>query len=117
MPLQITGRHTEVSQQDRDYLEKKVPRIQRLFDRIDEFSVVFIAEKKGFVVEINFRAGQIRAFTKGAGETTKAALDVAIERLHAQLAKAREKKFGNKIHSGETIRAAERPEEEETESA
>jgi ribosomal subunit interface protein len=115
MPLQITGRHTEVSQSDRDYLEQKMPRIRRLFDRIDELGVVFIAEKLEHVVEINFRAGHIHAFTKASGETPKAAIDLAVDKLLAKVGRERDKKFGNKIHQGETIRLAERELEAEAE--
>jgi ribosomal subunit interface protein len=107
MPLQITGRHTEVSQSDRDYLERKMPRIRRLFDRIDEMSVVFIAEKLEHLVEINFRAGHIHAFAKGSGATPMAAIDKAVDKLLAKIAKERDKKFGNKMHQGDTIRQAE----------
>lgn len=113
MPLQITGRHVEVSPEDRDYLEKKVPRVRRLFERIDEFAVVFLTEKRDHVVEINFRAGQFHLFTKGSGSTAKAAIDKAMDKLLAQASKARDRKFGNKIHAGETIRAANEVEEPE----
>ncbi len=105
MPLQITGRHTEVSQKDRDYLEKKLPRIRRLCDRIDELAVVFALEKKAHVVEINFRSGTIHVFTKASAETVTAAIDRAVDKVHSQVAKAREKKFGNKIHATKTIRS------------
>jgi ribosomal subunit interface protein len=107
MPLQITGRHTEVSQADRDYLERKMPRIRRLFDPIDEMAVVFIAEKLEHVVEINFRARHIHAFAKGSAATSRAAIDKAVDKLLAKIAKERDRKFGNKIHQGETIRQAE----------
>lgn len=112
MPLQITARHMEISDQDRAYLAKKLPRLERICGRIDEMATVFIAEKKDYVVEINFRAGAIHAFVKGSGGTLMEAIDLAIDKLQVQVSKNRDRKYGNKMHATETIRAADAAEEE-----
>lgn len=112
MPLQITARHMEVTERDRDYLAKKLPRLERLCGRVDEMAAVFIAQKKDYVVEINFRAGAIHAFVKGTGESLMAAIDAAVDKLQIQVSKHRDKKYGNKIHATGTIRAAEAGAEE-----
>lgn len=115
MPLQITARHLEVTDRDREYLQKKLPRLERICGRLDEVAAVFIAEKKEYIVEINLRAGAIHAFVKGSGESLMAAIDLAVDKLQTQVSKTREKKFGNKMHATESIRIAEAPLEGEAE--
>jgi ribosome-associated translation inhibitor RaiA len=44
-----------------------------------------------------------------------AAIDGAVDKLHTQVSKSRDKKFGNKMHATETIRAAEVASEAEAE--
>ncbi len=100
MPLQITGRHTTVTPQQREYIESKIDRLSRFFDHVDEMAFTLSAEKQNHIVEISFRAGTIKSFTKCSDVEPMAAIDKAIDKLAIQLAKAKEKRSGNKKHQG-----------------
>jgi len=100
MPLQITGRHISVTPELRDYIEKKVPRMNRLLDPIDEIQFILSAGKLDHTAEINFRAGTIKTFTKCSNADPKAAIDNAVDTAVLQIRKAMEKRGGNKKHVG-----------------
>lgn len=91
MPLQITGRHHDVTETEKAYIEKKVRRIEKHFDRIQEIAFILEAAKVESHVEINFRAGTISAHVKATGETMTAAIDLAMDKLEAQAGKVKDK--------------------------
>ena len=103
MPLQITGRHIDVTEEQRSYIEKKIGRLRRHFDQIDELAVIISVNRSEHNVEINFRAGTIHAFTKSTDPKPLAAIDKAIDKLEAQVAKAKDKRWGNKKHVGRRV--------------
>lgn len=103
MSLHITGRHLDLPQRAKGYIEKKMVRLERHFDRIDDVAVTVAAEKNSHLAEINFSAGTIHAFTKGAGATPYAAIDKAFDKLEIQITKAKEKRNGNKKHLGRPV--------------
>jgi putative sigma-54 modulation protein len=98
MPLHITGRHLEIPAGAKGYIEKKMARLERHFDRIDVIAVTVASEKNSHLAEINFSAGTIHAFTKGSGTTINAAIDVAVDKLENQITRAKAKRNGNKKH-------------------
>lgn len=110
MPLQITGRRCDVSKSDRYYIEKKIVRVRRLLDQIDEMVVTFEAGKREYIVEVTVRAGTLHAVSKGVDGTSRSAIDKAIDKVVAQINRAKDKRSGNKMHSPESIRV---PAEEE----
>lgn len=103
MPLQITGRHTHITERQRSYIEKKVERFRRHFGEIDEFVVTVAAEKREHVVEISLRAGNIHIMSKGSDADSHAAIDKAVDKLEAQVPKAKDKRSGNKKHFGRPL--------------
>lgn len=99
MPLQITGRHISVSQDQKDYIEKKVGRLRSHFDHIDVMSFVLEVQKLTNHVEIEFRSGKIHVFAKDAEPDMFKAIDKAMHKLEAQINKTWGKKFGGKLHA------------------
>ncbi|MBI3735361.1 ribosome-associated translation inhibitor RaiA [Candidatus Sumerlaeota bacterium] len=104
MPLQITGRHTTVSQSQRDYIEKKVERLRKLVSRIDEIAFIVSTEKARHLVEINLRAGKIKTFVKCDDAEPIAAIDKAIDRAVAQISKAKGKRADKKKNGAPSVR-------------
>ena len=105
MPLQITGRHVDISNSQREYIEKKVRRFRKIFAKIDEISFTLILEKREYTVEATFRAGPIHAVTKSSASSALAAIDKAVDRLESQALKIKDKRFGNKKHVGRSAPA------------
>lgn len=120
MPLQITGRRCDVSKSDRYYIEKKIVRVRRLLDQIDEMVVTLEVGKRDHIVEVSVRAGTLHAVGKGTDGTSRSAIDKAIDKVVAQISRAKDKRSGNKMHSPESIRIPveeEAIEEEDEEGA
>jgi putative sigma-54 modulation protein len=120
MPLQITGRHVEVTAAQREYIDKKVNRLRKHCERIDEMAFTLGAEKLRHVVELNFRAGTIHAFTKVADENVMAAIDKAVDVVEVQIKKAKNKrndKHADEVRSVLRVAATPLPEEDELEEA
>ena len=102
MPLQITARHLDITEDQKEYIEKKVQRLRKHFPKIDEISVTVSLEKFNHIVEVNFRAGPIHAFTKRSDANLRTAIDKAVSNIEMQSVKAKKKRFGNKMHAGRT---------------
>ena len=115
MPLQITGRHVDVTARQRAYIEKKIARLRKHFEKIDEMAVTIAVENRDHVVEISFRAGSIHAFTKSSDQDALAAIDKAVNKIESQIARAKDKRFGNKKHPRQKTPASARAEELEGE--
>lgn len=111
MPLQITGRHISVSQDQKDYIEKKVGRLRSHFDHIDVMSFVLEVQKLTNHVEIEFRSGKIHVFAKDAEPDMYKAIDKAMHKLETQINKVWGKRWGNKTHAGRTKDALLDPDE------
>lgn len=92
MPLKLTGRHMTITDETRLYIEKKVNRLRRLAPKIDEMSITLSKTNKLLVdVEASFRAGKIVAQASTRAEHTHEAIDVLIDKLEAQITKAKKK--------------------------
>lgn len=96
MPLQITGRHVEITEGQKEYIEKKIQRFRRMFDRIDEMAFTLTAERHQIIVEAHFRAGTIHAVTKSADADAKAAIDAVVDKIEVQITKAKKKRSEKK---------------------
>ena len=96
MSRQITGRHYEVSDPEKDYLEKKMRRFHRLFDRIDETSFTITKEKLSYTAEASFHAGTIHVVTKSSDAQVKAAIDKAIDKLENRIVRSKKRRSGRK---------------------
>jgi putative sigma-54 modulation protein len=100
MPVRITGRHLVVTPEIREYIERKLPRVERYTDRIH--SVEFVLEKERYRhrVEARLKAGPVTVTAKAADPDLMKAVDVLADKLERQLAKSFEKLRGNKKHNG-----------------
>lgn len=104
MALNITARHSHISDKQREYIEKKIDRLSRLVDQIDEINFTLDEEKLKHKVEIRFRSHSISAFAKCEDENTYAAIDKAIDKVAQQVNKAKSKRNDKKIHATESLR-------------
>lgn len=104
MSLQITGHHITITDKQRNYIEKKLPRLAKLVPRVDEVAFILRHEKKVNIAEINFRAGTISTFTKATDEDLMAAIDMAVDTAALQIKKAREKRGSSRKHGAPTVR-------------
>jgi len=105
MEIYTTARHFEMDARVREYLEKKLGKLERFFDHIMSVHVVLAVERYRNRVEIVLKAKREELTCKGEAESMYAAIDQAIDRLERQIKKAKEKR-----------KSKRRPREEGTES-
>lgn len=90
MTFQICGRNVSVTPKHRSFITRKLRRLERRLNTIDEISFTLSAEKLKHIAEVNLRAGRITAFSKCAGENMMAAIEKAMDKLDAQVGKAKQ---------------------------
>ena len=101
MPLQITARHVELSDDDRAHIEAKVDRFRKLAEEISVLDVIVDLQKALYTVEVVVKA---RLFSATGSEThtdLRAAIDRVMSKVERQLRKQIDKKRSQKRHSRE----------------
>jgi len=115
--LNITGRHYEINDEIKDYVQKKSHRLSKFSSKIVELKVIIEQNKHLFNVEAVVIANNINIYAECKTSDLHSSIDGALEKVERQLARIKEKTKDKhkamKSKSAET----ERPkiEQEETE--
>ncbi len=91
MKMRITSRHDKLSPKIKDYIEEKITKLDRFYDRIIDCEVIVDSEKLKQVIEMNVKVYStvLHVTTKDA-DITKA-IDLCVDKLEIQLKKFKEK--------------------------
>lgn len=92
MELKITGRHVEVSDQDRQHLTERINRLTKHFDGFHKVDVMVGSEGANMKVEMVLHA--VRGVTlaaEGVGISVTAAIDRVMDRMDRQIKKLKER--------------------------
>jgi putative sigma-54 modulation protein len=94
----VTGRHVQVSDEIREYVQTKAGRLPRFYDRIHEIEVVLNHESdEQFSAEMIVRAGKKHTFVAAdTGPDTFALIDRITNRLERQLVRLKERRRNHK---------------------
>ena len=104
MPLQITGRHTEVTDQQKEYIDKKVNRLRKLCPKIDEMKFTLTREKLHYEVDATFRSGRIVCQATVNDPKPLAAIDMLVDKIESQVRRTKAKRTNKK--SGQASKTA-----------
>ena len=103
MDVVVKGHHCEVSDRFRQYVEEKLERIEKIDHRVLRCEVEVCQEKNPRQADRAFRV-ELTMYTRGpvvraeaSGETKQAAFEVSLDRLHAQVRKAADRR---RVHRG-----------------
>lgn len=115
MPLQITGRHMSISDEQKDYIDKKVNRLRRMCSKIDEISFTLTKEKVNIEAEARFRSGRLVAQATVTASQPLEAIDALVDKLEIQISKSKEKLVAKKSNGRDkaVLRETESGTEEE----
>lgn len=93
MKIVIKGKHIEVTDAIRNYIEKRLGRVERHFDHILEVIVTLSVEKNRQIVEVTLQAS--RALIRAEEETDDmyTSIDKVVDKLERQIQKYKEKFF------------------------
>ena len=98
MQIHISARHIKLTKPLREYVEQKVGRAQRYFDHLIWAQVILEVEKKAHRAEVVIHASRHTFRASAAGLDLYAAVDLATDRMDAQLKKHKERVRGH--HKG-----------------
>ena len=108
MHMKITGRHMEVTEAMRSYMEKKITKLKRYYNRISEMEVIVEEEGLHHKIEIIVKADNHQRFVvQHAAEDGYACFDAAIDKIERQLTKHKEKSRNRKGRIGAAEAAVE----------
>ena len=100
MNIQITGRHVEVTEAIKTYVEEKVGKTEHFFDHIVSTKVILSVENETKVVEAIVSVPGVEIVAKAHDRDLYTAIDLMEDKLARQL-----RKHKNKLrdHHGEKI--------------
>ena len=96
MNIKVTGKHIEIPDAIREYIEKRCERLEKFEGKNTDVNVVCSIEREDQIVEIqiNHDGEFLRVEEKNAD--LYASIDLAMDRAERQLRKEKEKKIGKK---------------------
>jgi putative sigma-54 modulation protein len=92
MQLTVTGHHLDVTPALRDYVEKKLDRIARHFDKVIDIHCVLTVEKLSHMAEATLKISGGHIHAEATQENMYAAIDVLADKLDRQVTKHKEKR-------------------------
>lgn len=97
MQVVVKGRHVQVGDEVRNYINEKTPRLAKYYDRINEVEVILDHESEQFSAEIIVRVMPQQTFVAQAtGPDTFSLIDLLLDKIERQLTKHKEKQRNHK---------------------
>jgi putative sigma-54 modulation protein len=96
--LSVTGRHIEINDSMREYVEDKSRKLDRFYDRIEAVDIVLDHESLKYRVEVLVRADHKHTFVAQVdAQDFYEAVDLVVDKLGRQLTRHKER-FRNRKH-------------------
>lgn len=102
MKIRITSRHQKLAPKLREYVEEKLDRLERYYDRIIDCEVIMDKEKTAEKVEVNIKVYSATINVKAKDADLTKAIDLCMDKLEIQL-----KKFKAKMKKRPRVRMSE----------
>ncbi len=91
MQLNLTGHHVDLTDALRAYVEEKLGKLERYYDKVGNVHVVLGVEKNRQMAEATMHVNGADLFANAEDENMYAAIDALSDKLHRQLKKHKEK--------------------------
>lgn len=91
MQIDVTGRHVEITESLKSYVDTKFQRLERHFEHINNTHVILSVEKDRQKAEATVHVNRGNLFADDEQENMYAAIDGLIDKLDRQLKKHKEK--------------------------
>jgi len=102
MQINVSGHHVDVTDSLRSYVETKLDKLERHYDRITNMQVILSVEKQRQKAESTIRISGGELFAEAEHEDLYTAIDMLTDKLDRQLIKQKEKMKDHK--QKETVR-------------
>lgn len=114
MKVRITSRHQKLSPRLREYVDEKIDRMSRYFDRIIDCEVILTREKLHELVEVNVKVYGTVLHVKAKDADPTKAIDLCMDKLEVQLKKFKDRlKEKPRVKMRDAMEAVELDEQEE----
>ena len=87
MKVNITGRHMEMTDALKAYIENGLEKIKSHFDKVIDVDVVLDVEKHRHIAEVNLHANGVRIHSREASADMYASVDAVMAKLDKQILK------------------------------
>jgi putative sigma-54 modulation protein len=91
MQVNLTGRHLDITDSIRNYVNSKFEKLERHFDSVTMVNVILGIEKQRRMAEANFHVSGQDIHAETENEDMYAAIDALVDKLDRQLMKYKEK--------------------------
>jgi ribosomal subunit interface protein len=91
MPLQVTGRHYNISESQEEYIDRKVGRLRRMCGKLDELKFTISRGKNTFESEGYVRSGKAVAHASAKADHSYRSIDLLVDKLEVQISKTKNK--------------------------
>ena len=91
MNIQITSRHSKVSQSTHDYLKAELQNLEKYYDRMTSSHVILDTEHINKIVEIIINVRGLTVSAKAKSDTLGKSVDIALGKITRQLKKLNQK--------------------------
>ena len=91
MQINVTGRHIEITDSLKSYVESKFEKLERHFEHITNTHVILSVEKERQKAEATVHVNRGNLFADNEQEDMYAAIDGLVDKLDRQLKKHKEK--------------------------
>jgi len=102
MNTTITGRHMEMTDALRAYIENALGKLEAHFDKVIDADVILDVQKHRHIAEVNLHANGVRIHGREASGDMYASVDAVMEKLGKQI-----RKFKDRINRHQPRRARE----------
>lgn len=99
MQISVSGHHIEVTIPLKQYVETKLEKLERHFDRITNIHVILSVEKLRQKAEATIHTPEGEVYADAESEDLYAAIDMMADKLDRQLIKKKEKLAARKQRS------------------
>lgn len=100
MNVMISGRHMEMTDALKAYIENGLKKIKAHFDRVIDVNVVLDVEKHRHIAEVNLHANGVHIHSKEASSDMYASVDAVMNKLEKQVRKYKERINRHQPRSG-----------------
>lgn len=91
MRITVTARHFELTDDIREYISKKLEKVETFYDRIREANAILTLEKHRYIVELDAFAKRTTLHAEVEMHDLQAAIDSALEKINKQSQKFKER--------------------------
>jgi putative sigma-54 modulation protein len=91
MNIRVTARHFDMEPDLKAYVEDKVSRLARYFDRVEEAHVVLEAEGHRKIADVTVHAARVTVSSEQAADDLRSAFDRAVDKVERQIRRHKER--------------------------